>query len=88
VVLLPADIFGSQLADVPTDRFRIGVGRRDARPALEAFDQFLRADRWGRHRPCPTPRGGAALYRSSGWPSLERRSPAPSAAGIDAWSKA
>jgi aspartate/methionine/tyrosine aminotransferase len=28
VVLLPADIYHSQLADVPIDRFRIGVGRR------------------------------------------------------------
>ncbi len=45
VVLLPADIFHSQLADVPADRFRIGVGRRDPGPALEAFDEFLRADR-------------------------------------------
>ncbi len=45
VVLLPADIYRSQLADVPGDRFRIGVGRRDPRPALAAFDRFLRADR-------------------------------------------
>jgi aspartate/methionine/tyrosine aminotransferase len=28
-VLLPASIYASQLADVPTDRFRIGLGRRD-----------------------------------------------------------
>jgi len=28
-----------------TDRFRIGVGRRNPGAALEAFDQFLRADR-------------------------------------------
>jgi aspartate/methionine/tyrosine aminotransferase len=45
VVLLPADIYRSQLADVPGDRFRIGVGRRDPQPALAAFDRFLRADR-------------------------------------------
>ena len=42
VVLLPADIYRSELADVPRDRFRIGVGRRDPEPALEAFDTFLR----------------------------------------------
>jgi aspartate/methionine/tyrosine aminotransferase len=44
VVLLPADIYASELAPVPTDRFRIGVGRRDPAPALEAFGAFLRAD--------------------------------------------
>jgi aspartate/methionine/tyrosine aminotransferase len=45
VVLLPADIYASQLASVPSDRFRIGVGRRDPEPALAALDQFLRSDR-------------------------------------------
>jgi aspartate/methionine/tyrosine aminotransferase len=44
VVLLPADIYHSHLTDVPTDRFRIGVGRRDPEPALAAFDRFLRTD--------------------------------------------
>ncbi len=44
VLLLPADIYRSDLADVPTDRFRLGVGRRDPAPALAAFDRFLRAD--------------------------------------------
>lgn len=28
VMLLPADIYASELADVPRDRFRVGVGRR------------------------------------------------------------
>jgi aspartate/methionine/tyrosine aminotransferase len=41
VLLLPADVYHSELAQVPTDRFRIGVGRRDPEPALEAFNQFL-----------------------------------------------
>ena len=41
VVLLPADIYASELASVPGDRFRIGVGRRDPEPALAAFDAFL-----------------------------------------------
>jgi hypothetical protein len=43
-VVLPADIFSSRLFEVPTDRFRIGVGRRESAAALQAFDQFLRAD--------------------------------------------
>jgi aspartate/methionine/tyrosine aminotransferase len=41
VVLLPADIYASELGAVPRDRFRIGVGRRDPEPALEAFEAFL-----------------------------------------------
>jgi hypothetical protein len=41
VVLLPASIYRSALGPDPTDRFRIGVGRRDPEPALEAFCRFL-----------------------------------------------
>jgi aspartate/methionine/tyrosine aminotransferase len=41
VVLLPASIYASELGDVPADRFRIGVGRADPEPALEAFGAFL-----------------------------------------------
>jgi aspartate/methionine/tyrosine aminotransferase len=41
VVLLPADIYASTLAEVPRDRFRIGLGRRDPQSALDAFDEFL-----------------------------------------------
>ena len=41
VVLLPASIYASDLADVPGDRFRIGVGRRGPEPALAAFQRFL-----------------------------------------------
>lgn len=44
VVLLPADIFQSQLTEIASNRFRIGVGRRDPEPALEALAQFLHAD--------------------------------------------
>jgi hypothetical protein len=46
-VLLPADIYASELATVPADRFRIGVGRRDPEPALAALGAFLREDRPG-----------------------------------------
>ena len=41
VVLLPADIYASELGEVPSDRFRIGVGRRDPEPALAALGDFL-----------------------------------------------
>jgi aspartate/methionine/tyrosine aminotransferase len=41
VLLLPASVYRSDLAPVPADRFRIGVGRRDPGPALEAFDAYL-----------------------------------------------
>lgn len=41
VVLLPASIFSSVLAEMPADRFRIGVGRSDPEPALAAFEEFL-----------------------------------------------
>lgn len=42
VVLLPASVYASALGPVPADRFRIGVGRRDPEPALEAFEGFMR----------------------------------------------
>jgi aspartate/methionine/tyrosine aminotransferase len=41
VLLLPPSLYRSRLAAVPEDRFRIGVGRRDPGPALEAFDAYL-----------------------------------------------
>ncbi len=41
VLLLPASIYASELATVPPDRFRIGIGRRDPGPALHALDRFL-----------------------------------------------
>lgn len=45
VLLLPAGIYASPLAQVPTDRFRLGLGRRNPAPALEAFDRFLTTHR-------------------------------------------
>ena len=41
VVLLPASIYASALGRVPPDRFRIGVGRANPEPALEAFGEWL-----------------------------------------------
>jgi aspartate/methionine/tyrosine aminotransferase len=49
VVLLPSSIYASDVGDVPPDRFRIGVGRADPEPALEAFGEF------------PAARGAAAV---------------------------
>jgi aspartate/methionine/tyrosine aminotransferase len=41
VVLLPPEIYRSELAEVEDNRFRIGVGRRSPGPALAAVDEFL-----------------------------------------------
>ena len=42
VLVLPASIYYSELADVPADHFRVGMGRRGMDEALTAFDRFLR----------------------------------------------
>jgi aspartate/methionine/tyrosine aminotransferase len=41
VVLLPASLYASELGEVPADRFRVGVGRADPEPALDAFGEWL-----------------------------------------------
>ena len=41
VLLLPASIYASDVGEVPADRFRIGIGRRDPGPALAALESFL-----------------------------------------------
>lgn len=41
VFLAPASLFRSSLAETPADRFRVGVGRADPEPGLEAFERFL-----------------------------------------------
>jgi len=43
VLLLPASLFRSQLALVPRDRFRIGLGRRGLSAGLEALAPHLAA---------------------------------------------
>jgi aspartate/methionine/tyrosine aminotransferase len=40
-VLLPASVFRSELAELPMDRFRVGVARANPEPGLAAFDEFL-----------------------------------------------
>jgi aspartate/methionine/tyrosine aminotransferase len=42
VLLVPSSIFASALTPTPADRFRIGIGRRDAPQALDAFASWLR----------------------------------------------
>jgi len=41
VLTLPASLYTSSLAEVPTDRFRIGVGRTTLPATLEALDRHL-----------------------------------------------
>ena len=41
VLLAPGSLFRSSLADTPTDRFRVGVGRSNPEPALEAMQRYL-----------------------------------------------
>ncbi|MFI8086244.1 aminotransferase class I/II-fold pyridoxal phosphate-dependent enzyme [Kitasatospora sp. NPDC086009] len=45
VLLLSASIYRSELTPTPTDRFRIGIGRRDPAPALEALTDWLKGRR-------------------------------------------
>lgn len=42
VLVLPASIYCSEIADAPTDHLRVGLGRLGLEPGLEAFDRFLR----------------------------------------------
>jgi aspartate/methionine/tyrosine aminotransferase len=42
VVVLPASVYYSEIAEAPTDHFRVGVGRLGAEESLEAFDRCLR----------------------------------------------
>ncbi|MFI7611546.1 aminotransferase class I/II-fold pyridoxal phosphate-dependent enzyme [Nonomuraea terrae] len=41
VLLLPASVYRSELTPLPDDRFRIGIGRSDPEPALDAFAAYL-----------------------------------------------
>jgi aspartate/methionine/tyrosine aminotransferase len=41
VLLLPASIYRSELTPTPTDRFRIGVGRRNPQEGLDRFATWL-----------------------------------------------
>ncbi|MGC4936768.1 aminotransferase class I/II-fold pyridoxal phosphate-dependent enzyme [Kribbella sp. DT2] len=41
VLLLPSSIYSSALTDTPVDRFRLGLGRLDAEPALDAWGNWL-----------------------------------------------
>lgn len=41
VLLLPSSIYRSELMETPTDRFRIGFGRRNIEDGLNVFREFL-----------------------------------------------
>ncbi|MGB7449858.1 MAG: aminotransferase class I/II-fold pyridoxal phosphate-dependent enzyme [Ornithinimicrobium sp.] len=41
IMLLPASLYRSDLAQVPTDRFRIGLGRRSVPTSLQALHEHL-----------------------------------------------
>lgn len=41
VLVMPPSIYYSELADVPTDHFRVGLGRLGLDAALAAFDDYL-----------------------------------------------
>jgi aspartate/methionine/tyrosine aminotransferase len=43
VLLLPGSMYESALAEIPAGRFRIGIGRRDPKPALDELRAFLDA---------------------------------------------
>jgi aspartate/methionine/tyrosine aminotransferase len=43
VLVLPASMYRSEIADTFTDHFRVGIGRLGLDAGLEAFDRFLRA---------------------------------------------
>jgi len=38
ILLLPSTIYSSELSETPTDRFRLGYGRKRLDEGLEAFD--------------------------------------------------
>jgi aspartate/methionine/tyrosine aminotransferase len=43
VLVLPASMYRSEIAETPADHFRVGIGRLGLEEGLEAFDRFLRA---------------------------------------------
>ena len=42
VLVLPASMYYSEIADTPRDHFRVGIGRTGLEEGLVAFDRFLR----------------------------------------------
>ena len=42
VLLLPAGMYESEIAEVPRDHFRVGIGRLGLEEGVAAFDRFLR----------------------------------------------
>jgi aspartate/methionine/tyrosine aminotransferase len=44
VLVLPASIYASELAETPADHFRVGLGRLGLEQGLEAFERFMRSE--------------------------------------------
>ena len=51
VLLLPGSVYASQLLTVPTDRFRVGVGRENPEVALQLVAEFVAGRRPAATRP-------------------------------------
>jgi len=45
VLVLPASMYESEIADVPRDHFRVGIGRLGLEEGVAAFERFLRGRR-------------------------------------------
>ncbi|MFE0028546.1 aminotransferase class I/II-fold pyridoxal phosphate-dependent enzyme [Amycolatopsis sp. NPDC059021] len=58
VLLLPASLYVSELTPVPTDRFRVGVGRKDPQEALEVWASWIERRQQQQARP-------AACFRAA-----------------------
>lgn len=63
VPVLPASMYESEIAHVPSDHFRVGLGRLGLDEGLEAFDRFLR------RRSCRHRRWAPLLWRTSFGPA-------------------
>ena len=57
VLVLPASVYESELADVPKDHFRVGIGRLGLEEGVAAFEPLPEgpAVDVSRHRPAPAP---------------------------------
>ena len=43
ILVLPASVYHSEIAETPKDHFRVGIGRKGLDEGLVAFDRFLRS---------------------------------------------
>ena len=45
VLVLPASMYYSEIADAPADHFRVGIGRLGLEEGVAAFERFLNEQR-------------------------------------------